>query len=419
MRARLIHVGVDAVLDLDVTDLVGAVGTREIARRAGVASSTFFEHFATMQIYTDALVDHVYNISAAAERTDVPVNLGAVAGSDQALSAVFALHRADFLRIRHDPEFRVRVGLWALGGSSMDQVFGRYLAELDDRLIAAAEALIASWGRELRPPFDAAGYVAVQVALVQGAALRSITDPDRLPIELFERAAASLPVVALRRVGDRLSADDRLAEVNYYTLRGQRTREPATERDGQTAARILRAASDLFETHGFESTTIAAIARAADVHVDTVYSHFQSKPAIATRVFQSALVGGPPPALDLTPLDQLSGLLERLAVRTGAHPDLAGQYAISVLNIEPTDDHLLAAMLGLITEATRAGELSDRCDAAHLARTLVLSVTSQTLCHRATPPQEVVSATLAMCARQPAPDEGTEPPGPDPAAAPG
>ncbi len=45
----------------------------------------------------------------------------------------------------------------------------------------------------------------------------------------------------------------------------------------RTRRRILEAAGELFAALGYDASTMAAIAEAADVHVATVFSHFRSK----------------------------------------------------------------------------------------------------------------------------------------------
>ncbi len=399
VRARLVQVGIDALLGLEPADLLGAIGTREVARRAGVASSTFFEHFPSARDFADAVVERVYAVEGGGTITEVPGLVRSVASSDQALGNVYDLHRADFERLRRDPEFRVRLGLWALGGAAADGVYGRYLAQIDERLIEAAESLFASWGRELRPPFDVKGYVAALEAMIQGAVLRSIVDPDRLPVELFERASAALPVMALRQVGDRRTVDDQLAEMNYYTLLSDRARAEGSERHTDASNRIARAASDLFANNGFDGTTVGAIARAAGVHPDTVHAHFGGKAAIATELFEVALRPKPDRVPGQGPVDHLRSVLDQLAAGTGGHPDLARQYAVSVLGARPTraDGGVMAVVRGLILEAVDTRDLSAAVDSVHLARTLVLSIISEMLERPAAAPGTVAFDTLSMC----------------------
>jgi AcrR family transcriptional regulator len=58
-----------------------------------------------------------------------------------------------------------------------------------------------------------------------------------------------------------------------------------------TRVRVLDAAEDLFVANGYAATTIAAIADAADVAVQTVYAAFGNKRAIFTELLAARVVG--------------------------------------------------------------------------------------------------------------------------------
>jgi AcrR family transcriptional regulator len=59
----------------------------------------------------------------------------------------------------------------------------------------------------------------------------------------------------------------------------------------QTRSLILAAARDLFVSHGYGTTTVAAIAERAGVAQDTVYAAVGTKPAIFRLLIESALSG--------------------------------------------------------------------------------------------------------------------------------
>ena len=59
----------------------------------------------------------------------------------------------------------------------------------------------------------------------------------------------------------------------------------------ETRTRIVRSARDLFLEKGFPATTIAAIARHAEVAADTVYASFGSKAALLKAVLDVAIGG--------------------------------------------------------------------------------------------------------------------------------
>ena len=125
----------------------------------------------------------------------------------------------------------------------------------------------------------------------------------------------------------------------------KRTREyrsPLREAQArQTRRRVLDAALELFLQQGYPATTIAAVARRAQVSPDTVYSSFGSKPSLLKEVLD-VVIGGD---------DEDVPLLDRpgpQAVR--AEPDQRRQLAMFAAGItdqlervRPVDDILRSA----------------------------------------------------------------------------
>lgn len=68
-----------------------------------------------------------------------------------------------------------------------------------------------------------------------------------------------------------------------------------TEQARATQRQIVEAAERLFRERGYAGTTIAAIAAAAGVSVETVYAAFGSKRAVLSRLIDMALVGDDAP----------------------------------------------------------------------------------------------------------------------------
>jgi AcrR family transcriptional regulator len=86
----------------------------------------------------------------------------------------------------------------------------------------------------------------------------------------------------------------------------------------ENRARILAAAHELFVDKGYGSTTIADIAAAAGVAVETVYAAFRNKPTLLHRAWDVA-VGGD---------EQDAHVLERPEMRAVlGEPDLATRFA--------------------------------------------------------------------------------------------
>lgn len=100
---------------------------------------------------------------------------------------------------------------------------------------------------------------------------------------------------------------------------------PPTTRERATAERrrrIQRAALALFDAHGFQTTTMEDVARAAQVSRGTVFNHFRRKQTILVAWFAEALsdvVARLPDEGD--PLASLQRLFDELATLTEAHGD--------------------------------------------------------------------------------------------------
>ena len=69
------------------------------------------------------------------------------------------------------------------------------------------------------------------------------------------------------------------------------------ERARQTRGQIVAAAEELFLSGGYAATTVAAIAAAARVSVETIYKAFGGKPGLVRAIVEKGLAGeGPVPA---------------------------------------------------------------------------------------------------------------------------
>jgi AcrR family transcriptional regulator len=328
-REALLEAGFDLLRELTPAAVVAALRTREIARRAGVSPPTFFHHFRTVDEYAEALVHHVFAPDRAQLRGAVTQALREAQELRLPAEQSIAYHTRDLQRVAEDPDFRVRIGLWALGGPAVEEAHRAFLLHVDEPLVPQAQGLHDVWGREVRPPLDLRSYLALQLAILQGAAMRHLADPAVMTAERYGRAAAALSMVLLRPAGDRRTMDDRLAEMNWYPVAKPPAATPSTRRDATRRA-LLDAAAELFDEYGYEATSIARIAQAAGVHVATLYDHYESKAHLAMTLFDKEATVAPRPLDDLGPGEQLRKHLERLARFTLTRTDLARVYVAAV-----------------------------------------------------------------------------------------
>jgi AcrR family transcriptional regulator len=178
----------------------------------------------------------------------------------------------------------------------------------------------------------------------------------------------------------------------------------AVKTDGLRAARVLenegrllRAARELFVRHGYQATTLSAVAEAAGVAPRTVYVRFGTKATLLKKVVDVAVAG------DLKPIDvthrewyltavSASTLDERIAAFAKGSARLLASAAdvIAVADeAAATEPDLAAAgragraatrdsVHGFWSAAARAGLLPDGCDLAWLADTTSTLAQAQT-----------------------------------------
>jgi AcrR family transcriptional regulator len=155
-----------------------------------------------------------------------------------------------------------------------------------------------------------------------------------------------------------------MTEAVKRPYRSTRRREQASE----TRRRIIRAAHDLFVSRGYGRTTIAEVARAAGVAVETVYAAYRNKPTLLRQVWYATFRGD----------EQDIRLLDRPEIRAVlAEPDLATRlraHAVVMIPVLRRITPLFRALQGAATsEPAAAAMLAEfdewRLDAAgHYAR---------------------------------------------------
>lgn len=397
VRQALLDAGLEALKTLTPASLVTGLGVRDLARRAGVSPAGFYHHFPTVDDYARALVEHVYSPSRVRITEIVNQRVDEVEAAELPLDQGYRMHENEISRLTNDPEFRVRLGLWALGGAEVDEAFRDFLAAIDDGIVPAFEQLIDAWGRELRPPFTNEVAVALHVALVQGASIRHLIDPERMPIEVFKRMASALTFAELRLVGDKHTLDDRLAEINYYPLK--HARAAGRSRATATRAKILDAAARLFGQYGYDEVSVAQIARRAGIAADTVYAHFGSKSQIAVSLFlaQAEDFVAAHPVDESEPLDELRMYLELVATFAVTRPDTAPRYLDALLSGETAGSDAIAdRVLSLVSALRDEGTLRDDVDAVDVATSLVWGVCRQISLRPSDGPQAAVDRAWKM-----------------------
>lgn len=135
-----------------------------------------------------------------------------------------------------------------------------------------------------------------------------------------------------------------MSEVN-----GDKRRYDNRGRQSQAAARraaILRAGHDQLVAHGYSATTMTAIAKAAEVSVETVYKTFGTKSELVGQILGTAVVGD----------DEPVALIDRPAIKAAL--DSGDGAAILDAFIDVSIDILsrVGSLLAVLLIAGRNGE---------------------------------------------------------------
>jgi AcrR family transcriptional regulator len=148
-----------------------------------------------------------------------------------------------------------------------------------------------------------------------------------------------------------------------------------TQQRAETRTLLLTAARDVLDTHGYDQASIKVVAKAAGVAVGTVYTHFDSKAALAEATFQEDIRRTIGEAWATLPPDsprrQLVHIGEQLLRYYSQRPALSKALLRAVLfsdRPDPMTPAFIAQLTELLTTAQRRGELRNSADvtaAAH------------------------------------------------------
>ncbi len=129
----------------------------------------------------------------------------------------------------------------------------------------------------------------------------------------------------------------------------RRPGRPAAAESGETRARILRAAREVFAARGYRRASNQAIAAAAGVTPNALYHYFASKADLYAAAHEASLgvllaAYRDAVARPAEPIEQLCALVEANATLNRAHPGLAEFLAVTPLEARRHPE--LAAKLG-------------------------------------------------------------------------
>jgi AcrR family transcriptional regulator len=122
--------------------------------------------------------------------------------------------------------------------------------------------------------------------------------------------------------------------------------------------RILDVAERLMKDHGYDATTVAAIAAASDVSAETIYKAFGGKPGLVRALFERALEGAGP-----IPAERRSDALRETDPVT-----LVSGWARLATEVAPRGTAIMVLVRAAASSDPRMRELYDELDARRLRR---------------------------------------------------
>jgi AcrR family transcriptional regulator len=147
--------------------------------------------------------------------------------------------------------------------------------------------------------------------------------------------------------------------------------------------RIYETARQLFLEHGFEATTVAQIAEAADVAQGTFFNHFPSKQAVLAEVTNEVSghlqsIVDEQLARPVSALDRITGFADSVAKQVGGARGLARDVLIEVMRTSarpgeayPYLTRVYEPFAEILREGQEQGDVRADLDAAFLAEMVV------------------------------------------------
>lgn len=395
VRRRIVDAAIAAMADLSSSDLLSAVGSRAIARRAEVSAATLFHHFGSIDGLARAVEDRLYSVEAFPEGLTATGITDFAGGGPDPLAATMDLHRSLLELVAGSADSRLRIGMWSFGGVRARTLHARYFRELEARLDPFLSELTHRWGRTARPPFDAGRLVAAHAAMVLGSTIRHTADPDTWTADDHARVTTALGLSLLRDVDDHRDFDTRLIELLPRRSKGTLSATRAATRD-----RLIAAAQACFAEHGYDQTTVSQIASDAHVSVSTLYDMFDGKSDLAASAVVADAARQFGRERERVPLGEA---LEVAADFFEPHHRYLAPYLSEVVSVGPrrATDGLFQWLASTVRADREAGLIRPDVSAVGVTRTALLLVGSNAI---DPPPAGAAAVYYSVLLRGLAPD---------------
>jgi len=214
-RAALLQAGADLLVESAMRNPFAALRLRGICERAGFSTGAFYLHWANIDDYQNDLAellaaDDVFDADMAALKETGEEN-----SETSALTAIARVADRDLQLLLDDPLYDAMELLnvtWGRTRFKAQMAHGYRVFDHDTGQVYGT--ILASRGREPRPPLDWDRIGAILQALVEGFTLRSKVDPSAVPpsagTELgpYATAIAAVLAVVTRPTGDNASLNE-------------------------------------------------------------------------------------------------------------------------------------------------------------------------------------------------------------------
>jgi len=220
-RASLLAAGADLVQERRTGEVLP--GVREVCLRAGRSTAVFYGHFENLAAFHDALIDQLLSTDVAftvmAETMELlavvteKIRSGPADDIPRLIASVAAANMDGQLAIGI-PAFRARLLFLATADDRARRhalaAMRRLYEHVTQVQVLGYDALLDTWGREPRPPYDLRTIAITITAVADGLVSRRLFEPDLDVTTLFEDAVRSLIPTLSRRVGTPDDLDEAL-----------------------------------------------------------------------------------------------------------------------------------------------------------------------------------------------------------------
>jgi AcrR family transcriptional regulator len=401
-RERALEAGLQVWLDTDPATLFGGMNVSRVAKRAGITRATFYSYWGTAQEYLDDLVSYSTR-GALTVDDDFATNMVRLTlARDDIASQIVASAVASVRALRADPAFRLRLAMLSKGD---DPVVAAKLreqyAEAEASVAEMFTALLARWGRIVRPPLEMPHMVALLASQLEGYAARAIFDPGMATPERYAHGILAHLLTLTTPIDVPRDTDELVRVIDRWPDDGDRIRTLADRAgSGTTEPRadinfdpreVVRLTRMIIAERPWAEITLGNVARRAGFSAVTITSNFGSKHGLGTAVLEMMSrenLEALPPVDD--PLERLRLQLRTVADLLHRAPALSHSAMMNYTGMAqgPAPDvvtwHVVPLIAQTVAEAQCAGQLSTEVDPEQVAIMITCAQVCRATAHNTT-----------------------------------